>query len=185
MTEINTVALMRAIDEADKIVAEKQRARKDIELDLRQSLHDEAVATAYAEGLHRSLLLVTPQHDKGSQPSPAPERDRPAGEKPPLEQCIAAIRNTFMMPLNPGVSDRMAQEQLAKAGHKFRLPTVRNALAEIGKELRASEVPASETNSPSSPPVDAPGAETESSGDFPDIPENLRRAPSGQPRAVE
>jgi hypothetical protein len=90
--------------------------------------------------------------------APAAPPEKPP-EKAPLDKCIAAIRSTFIMPLREGVTDRMAQEQLAKAGHKFRLPVVRKALAMIGQEARAVQ-PAPDAHAEASHATPRDGAGT-------------------------
>ena len=73
MTEIDLTALMEAIDAADKVVALKKSIRENIEIALRSAVQDEAIATAEAEGLHRALFLVTPQHDTAQLTATASE----------------------------------------------------------------------------------------------------------------
>jgi hypothetical protein len=103
---------------------------------------------------------------------PAPAEAR-AAKKSTLAECLAAIRAKFILPLTPGVTDRMAQEQLKNLGYKFSLPIVRYALAQIGEESRAVTTQSSPAESP---PVAADGGAGDE--DFPIIPRVPRPAPA-------
>lgn len=72
-------------------------------------------------------------------PAPAAPPQKPQ-EKAPLAQCIEAIRLWHLESYEG--SDRNVADMLKAKGHKFRLPTVRNALAEIGTPSRAAARPA-------------------------------------------
>lgn len=175
MTDLSK--LMHACDECDKRVDEARSKREAAQLALDNYVQQEAIVTAEALGLHRALMLVTPQHGTAEQPAPAQET-KPK-EKAPLDQCIAAIRQEFRYTIG---SDRDVTEALKTLGHKFNIRTVRNALAKIETESRASAQPLSDadrkdTGSPSDATPNSGGAGT-ITDEFPDIPANLRRSPN-------
>ena len=120
----NLARLQSEIDAADAELIERTKEERALVEKLQQASHARQLAAVKAAALLRAMVLV----------GEAPVATHAEPEKTSaLAQCIEAIRTTFIMPLREDVTDRMAQEQLEKAGHKFRLPVVRRALAEIGR----------------------------------------------------
>lgn len=126
----NLARLQSEIDAADAELIERTKEEKALAEKLQQATHARQLAAVKAAALLRAMVGEAPVATHVE-----PEKTSA------FAQCVEAIRTTFIMPLREGVTDRMAQEQLEKAGHKFRLPTVRNALAEIGNSSRASHSP--------------------------------------------
>jgi hypothetical protein len=161
MPEFTLDKLMIACDAADRVVADKTLVREEIEITLRDAAREEALAIAEARGLHRALMLVTPQHDMAAQPSPAQETK----PKEPRDLCADAIAalgiNTHM---------RFAPEDIAaelrSSGHDFKDRTISGALNLLHKrrqQSRASAQPESdairkEQGSPSDSAPESGGA---------------------------
>lgn len=147
---------------------------RDVQINLfRKQMEDLAddnrVSLAHIEEIDFALEQLKPHSEPAAPPAPA----QAAEKRDTLAECIAAIHNVLGERATAATDRAVADELKAATGYRYRISTVRKALAEIGKSSRAGDSSLSPQEEPENPPVDGnPARETDT-----EMPGFLKRSP--------